>query len=92
MKWHLALLIPRLDLTDNEKEIAWQTLAERVLDKQQNKITRSNSIRALYEIAERDNFYLKEFELAVNQIRKENIPSLNARIKKLAGGISATRL
>ncbi|MGH2565973.1 MAG: hypothetical protein ACRDE5_15755 [Ginsengibacter sp.] len=24
MKWHLALLIPRLDLTDNEKEIAWQ--------------------------------------------------------------------
>lgn len=92
MKWHLALLIPRLDLTDNEKEIAWQTLAGRVLDKQENKIARANLLRALYEIAERDNFYLKEFELAVDQIRKENIPSLNARIKKLARGISARRI
>ncbi|MGH2565972.1 MAG: hypothetical protein ACRDE5_15750 [Ginsengibacter sp.] len=44
---------------------------------------RFNSLWALYEIAERDNFYLKDFELATCQIKKENIPSLNVRIKSL---------
>lgn len=83
LKWHLALLVPKLNLTDKEKEIVWQRLTGWALDREESKIVRVNSVQALYEIAEKDNFYIKDFELATNQIKKENIPSLNARIKKL---------
>lgn len=83
LKWHLAFLVPKLNLTDKEKEIVWQRLLGWVLDTEESKIVRVNSLQALFEIAEKDNFYSKDFELVTNQIKKENIPSLNARIKKL---------
>jgi hypothetical protein len=88
LKWHLALLISRLELTDKEKEIAWQTLTAWATDKTESKIVRVNSIQALYEIAERDNFFAKDFELVTDQIKSENISSLNARIKKLSAAMS----
>ena len=83
LKWHLALLIPRLNLSDNEKEIVWKTLSGWAQDKEESKRVRVSSIQAVYEIAESDTFYVKDFELVTDQIKKERIPSLNARIKKL---------
>ncbi|MEO9004531.1 MAG: hypothetical protein ABI288_07330 [Ginsengibacter sp.] len=83
LKGHFALLVPRLNLTANEKEIVWQRLTGWALDREESKRVRINSIQALYEIAEGDNFYIKDFELAIDQVEKENITSLNARIKRL---------
>ena len=83
LKWYFALLVSRLNLTENEKEIVWQRLTGWALDEDESKRVRINSIQALYEIAERDNFYIKDFELAIDQVRKENISSLNARIERL---------
>ena len=83
LKWHLALLIPRLNLSDKEKEIVWQTLSGWALDKKESKMVRVSAIQATYEIAESDHFFIKDFELLTDQIKKEQIPSLNARIKKL---------
>jgi len=83
LKWHVAILVPRLNLSENEKEIVWKTLSGWALDKEESKMVRASSIQAAYEIAESDNFYMKDFELLTNQIKKEHISSLNARIKKL---------
>ncbi|MEO8961017.1 MAG: hypothetical protein ABI325_03995 [Ginsengibacter sp.] len=83
LKWNFALMVTRLDLTDNEKEIVWQRLTGWALDGDESKKVRINSIRAMHAIAERDNFYVKDFELATERVKKENIPSLNARIEML---------
>ncbi|MEO6844064.1 MAG: hypothetical protein ABI184_02760 [Ginsengibacter sp.] len=82
-KWHVALLVPRLNLSENEKEIVWKTLSGWALDKKESKMVRASSIQAVYEIAESDNFYMKDFELLTNQIKKEHVSSLNVRVKKL---------
>ena len=83
LKRHIALLIPRLNLSEKEKEIVWQTLSGWALNTKESKMVRASSIQAVYEIAESDHFYINGFELITDKIKKEHIPSLNARIKKL---------
>lgn len=83
LKWNLALLVSRLHLTDNEKEVVWQRLSGWALDDKENELTRSNSIQSLHEIAEGDNFYQKDFESIADQIKKENISFLNTQINTL---------
>lgn len=83
LKWHLVLLVPRLNLSEKEKEIVWQRLSAWALDTKESKRVRASSIQAVYQIAESDHFYIRNFELLADQIKKEHIPSLNARIKKL---------
>jgi len=62
-------------------------LAAWVLDKKESKIVRVNSLQSLY-ILSQDNINLKaEFELMINELRKENIPSIAARIKKFTGKV-----
>ena len=83
LKWHLALLIPRLNLSEKENESAWQILARWALDKDESKIVRVNSIQALYEIASKEKAFTNSFELLLQELKPQNIPSINARIKKL---------
>lgn len=83
LKWHLALLIPRLNLSEKENESAWQILARWALDKDESKIVRVNSIQTLYEIVNKEKAFTKSFELFSDEIERQNIPSINARIRKL---------
>lgn len=83
LKWHLALLAPRNDFTRNELKKTWEILSSWATNMEESKIVRVNSIQALYHLSERDVSLRGELYLVVAQIKKENIPSLNARIKKL---------
>ena len=82
LKWHLALLIPRLNLSGKEIEIVWRILSGWVSDKEESKIVRVNSIQALYDLAGKETKYVKDLQTLLFKIQKENVPSLNARIKK----------
>jgi len=83
LKWHLALLIPRLNLSGKETEIVWQILTGWVSNKRESKIVRVNSIQALYEISLKDQRFIKDLQTSLVEIEKENIPSINARIRRL---------
>jgi len=83
LKWHLAQILVRLEYTKAEIKIVLKILIKWILDKKESKIVRVNSLQSLYEITKSNNEYQNVLIKIVKQIRKENISSLNARIKKL---------
>ncbi len=83
LKWHLALLIPRLHLDNSEFSNAWNTLTNWAKDKTNSRIVRVNSIQGLYEMKQQEKVLEKDFSLTLSEIEKENIPSINARIRQL---------
>jgi hypothetical protein len=83
LKWHLALLVSRLSLTKKEIGNVWQTLTSWATNPKESKIVRVNSIQAMFNLLRQHNKLKRDFELTVIEIEKENIPSINARIKKL---------
>jgi len=82
-KWHLVLLTSRLKLTNDEFTLVWSRLKEWVLDKNESKIVRVNSLQTLYDLTQNNKEFKNEILLLIQKLEKENIPSLNARIKKL---------
>lgn len=83
LKWHLALLIPRLHLDTKEFGKAWNTLTNWAKDKTNSRIVRVNSIQGLSEMKQQEKVLEKDFGLTLSEIEKENIPSINARIRQL---------
>lgn len=81
LKWHLALLLPRLYLQDKEFKKAWQTLTAWVKDRSNSRIVRVNSIQGLFEMKKQNRNMEQDFNRIVVQLQKENIPSIKARIK-----------
>ena len=82
-KWHLVLLVSRLKLTMEELRQIWATLTGAAKDKSESKIVRVNSLQALYDLTLNNKELKRDFELTIQRIERENIPSLNARIRKL---------
>lgn len=83
LKWHLALLIPRLDLNTKEFAECWRILSTWVLDRNESRIVRVNAIQALFELSARMKNGKPEFDRIIAQVEQENIPSINARLRKL---------
>jgi hypothetical protein len=83
LKWHLALIVSRLDLTTKEAGKAWQILAGWAIDKNESKIVRVNAIQALFNLQKIKQEWKEDFKLVILQVEKEHIPSINARIKKI---------
>ena len=83
LKWHLALLVTRVKLTAKEMSTIWQLLNKWAKDKKESKIVRVNSLQGQFEILKSHPEFTQDFTATLNQILRENIPSLNARIKKL---------
>ena len=83
LKWHLALLVPRLILHSSELNQVWQMLSDWAMNKKESKIVRVNSIQGLFELLQIKKELTTEFSQILNQIEMEKIPSLTARIKKL---------
>ncbi|MBL7996436.1 hypothetical protein JNM05_13800 [bacterium] len=83
LKWHLALLIPRLHLHTKEFDNAWNTLTKWAKDKTNSRIVRVNSIQGLFEMIKQKNKLEKDFHLTLSEVEIENIPSINARIRNI---------
>ena len=82
-KWHLALLLSRLELNTEELKATYKTLKSWALEKSESKIVRVNSIQALHELTDHYNLDKEELMDIFGKIKTERIPSLNARIKHL---------
>ncbi len=70
-------------MNGSEISRSWNTLKHWALDKKGSRIVRVNSVQGLFELSLRNNYFTKELKLIFHELRKENIPSLNSRIKKL---------
>jgi hypothetical protein len=83
LKWHLALLSSRIDWNTRDLKFVCNLLTQWASDKEESKIVRVNSLQGLSELSKRN----PKIESALNNLMlklcKEDIPSLNARIKKL---------
>ena len=82
-KWHLAQLLPRLELKTDEVKSIWQILKQWVLDKSESKIVRVNSLQSLSIFKEKYKLYEAEYLKIIQILKKENVASINARMKKL---------
>ena len=83
LKWHLALLISRLQLTRKEYGNTWDLLTAWARNKKESKIVRVNSIQGLFNLLQQKQELSQDLKLTLSEIEKEKIPSLNARIRKL---------
>ena len=86
LKWHLALLVSRLDMSQEELKHAWEVLANWATNPQAGKIVRVNAIQGLFNLLPQKPDLSQDFNRILSEISKENVASLNARIRKLQGG------
>jgi putative SOS response-associated peptidase YedK len=83
LKWHLALIVSRLELAKKEFRRVWRILTDWAKDKKESKIVRVNSMQGLFNLLQTNQELKQDFNLTISQIEKENIPSINARIRNI---------
>ena len=92
IKWHVALLVSRLKLTKSELKLTWAKLKSWALDKNESRIVRVNSIQALFDLLKQANSVAPaELLHLVEQVSREDIPSVKARLKRLSNAIKALK-
>ncbi len=82
-KWHLALLVSRINLNRDEIGHVWTQLTKWAKDKSESKIVRVNSLQTLHDLTKKFTDFEKDLKITIQEIKSENIPSINARIRKL---------
>jgi hypothetical protein len=82
-KWHIAQIAGRLKYTKKETENVFNKLMEWVLNKNESKIVRVNSIQSLYELTKDNEELGKKFFEVIQNFDEESVPSIKARIKKI---------
>lgn len=83
LKWHLALMVSRLQLTKSELGMVWELLTSWAVDKKESRIVRVNAVQGLFNLLLQHQELERDFELLLSGLEGERIPSLNARIRKL---------
>ena len=83
LKWHIAQLIPRVDLTVAELKDVWNKFAYWALNKTESKIVRVNAIQGLFDLSKVNRELKDDFEKIISGVEHEMIPSIQARIRKL---------
>ena len=81
-QWHLAILATRLRLSKIQQGLVWDQLSRWAIDKKQSRIVRVNSIQGMFNLLDRLPELCDDLNLTLDKIEKEEIPSINARIRK----------
>lgn len=79
----MAQLSSWLEWNSLERKAVWNTLSAWAKDKKESKIVRVNAIQSLFDLTIQCPELKNQFQSIVSAIKSENIPSLNARLKKL---------
>ncbi|ALM07778.1 hypothetical protein SB49_08195 [Sediminicola sp. YIK13] len=82
-KWHLAQMVGRLPLTPIQRLEVSDVLTSWVTDSSESKIVRVNALQALYDINKQYHEREGEIQELIRNLKKEKIPSLISRIRKL---------
>ena len=82
-RWHIAQVVSRLHLDEDDTGKVWDILTRWLSDCKESRIVRVFSLQSLFEISKAYPELALDLEQTVNEIKREKIPSLNARIRKL---------
>lgn len=83
LKWHLALLVSRLDLSVEECREVWGILSYWALNPNESKIVRVHALQGLFELSRQFPDFADSFQHTLQMLEHVQIPSLQARIKRL---------
>lgn len=83
LKWHIAQLLSRVDLDNNELDEVWHVLTYWALNRNESKILRVSALQGLFDISRKHSLLLKDFNQTMSAMNREPIPSIQARIRKL---------
>ena len=81
VRWHLAQIIPRLELTDEEIKIASLELFSYLDDT--SKIVQANALQALVDLAWKNDALLPRVKDAVRKLAEIGSPAVKNKAKKL---------
>ena len=85
VRWHLAQVIPRLELTDLERTQAAKALFAFLNDP--SKIVQTNALQALVELAWDDDELFPSVKKAVEELARAGNPAVKNRADKLLPGL-----
>lgn len=83
LKWHLALLLPRLPITKKELNFVWELLSEWVLDKKESRIVRVNALQGITDLLPSLPERHQDYDQVIQLLKQEKVASINARIRRL---------
>jgi hypothetical protein len=83
LKLHISQLIPRIRLNKEELEDVWHVLKYWALSPNESKIVRVNSLQGLFDLCADYSGLKEDFETIIERISREQIPSIQARVRKL---------
>jgi hypothetical protein len=83
LKWHIAQLIPRVELSKSELADVRHILCYWTLNKNESKIVRVNALQGLFDLSRSHPEVKEDLVKAISSMEHELIPSIQARIKKL---------
>ena len=83
LKWHIAQLIPRVELSKSELVDVRHILCYWALNKNESKIVRVNALQGLFDLSRAHPEVREDVVKAISSVEHELIPSIQARIKKL---------
>lgn len=83
LKWHLAQILPRLRHSKTSFDKSWKLLLLWAKDTSNSRIVRVNSIQSMYELTLIENKFSKELLELFSDLSREEVPSINARIRKI---------
>lgn len=89
--WHVAQLLPRIEYNNEEQQFINMHLLSWVRNQSLSRIVRVNALQALFEFAEKDLFSKHALKKIMNELKKEHIPSLDARIKAILKKLPACK-
>jgi hypothetical protein len=81
LKWHLALMAPRMQLPEEEYGFVWTTLSTWLVDGDESRIVRVNALQGLSEMCTAVNRH--ELMEIIQTVEQQGIPSLTARLRKI---------
>lgn len=83
LKWHLAQLASQLQPAGDEAAVFWEVFSSWALNPRESRIVRVMALQALYDILQKYPDFKPEFDAIADKLVQENIPSINARLRKL---------
>jgi len=83
LKWHIAQLVSRIPLSDDELKDVWHVLDYWARNINESKITRVNALQGLFDLSTAHPELKNEIGSTIAAIGYEKIPSLQARIVRL---------
>ena len=87
VRWHMALILPRLQLTEQEREKVFEILLSYLDDK--SKIVKTFAMQGLADIAEQDRTYLTRVVGLMEELIETGSPAMKSRGKKLLAHLRA---